>query len=152
MGSTLAAPTYESANRLVLADLHQQIATQKATIAHLKTSLQQKTNAHNVLHDQYTLLIHKDNDAAKVIQRYQRAVAQGDQRTQDFLEQIETLQEEKQALTLQLANASQINCTFEQQLRQYNGLLNTQRKQLEFANTCVREKDQVIQRFKKFKQ
>ena len=148
MGSTLAAPTYETANRLVLADLHQQITTQKATIAQLTTSLQQKTNAHNIVHDQYTLLVHKEHDHTKVIQRYQRAVAQGDQRIRDFLEQLETLQEENQALTLQLANASQINCTFEQQLRQYEGLLNTQRKQLDFANTCVREKDQVIQRLK----
>lgn len=146
MGSTLSTPpVHESANRRVLADLHRQLARQNATIAHLKTSLQQQTNAYNVLCDKYTTLTQKGIHHAKVVQRHKRAVARGDQRIQDFLQQIERLHRENQELTSQLANASQVNCTFETQLRQYKELLQTRHKQCEFANTCIREKDQIIQ-------
>lgn len=149
MGTTWTAPNYESASRLVLADLYQQIAGHKATIGHIQTSLQNKSNTLDILQDRYQLALQKRSQQDTVIQRYQRAVRQSDQRIQDFLDQLERLQAEKQELTMKLVNANQVNCAFEKRLIQYQGLLKAQRKQIQFANACITEKDQVIYHLKK---
>ena len=115
MGNSWTAPNYETASRLV-----------------------------NVLQDRYTLALHKKAQQDTVIERYQRAVRQSDQRIQDFLNQLEQLQAENQELKRQLVNANQVNCTFEKRLIQYQGLLKAQRKQLQFANRCISEKDQIL--------
>mgnify|MGYP002700444536 CR=1 FL=1 len=150
MGSTWAVPDvpFEAASRLVLADLHQQIARHQATSRHLQTALQQKTNTLDVLTDRFTIVCHQQKQQHTVIQRYQRAIQQSDDRIRDFLTQLEALQQENQRLQLQLVNANDVNCAFESRLVQFKGVLQVQRKQLRFANTCVNEKDQVIHQLK----
>jgi chromosome segregation ATPase len=151
MGSTWAVPDvpFEAASRLVLADLHQQIARHQAARGQDRTALQRKTNAHQVLRDRYTLLQHHHKQQGTVIERYRHAIQNGDARIQDFLAQLEALQEDNQRLQQKLVNANAVNCAFEKQLSQYRGVLQVQRKQLQFANTCVSEKDQVIHQLKK---
>ena len=72
----------------------------------------------------------------------------GDERNSRLLQQIKRLTDDNIALAQQCTQQTSINETNKERLTQMNDLLLEKKKQLLFSHKVIREKDQIISRFR----